>query len=392
MRPTTCLHVDGHRRPVCRRSPLLLTLFTLALVGCAPPRAPVPAGEIPAPRAVTVDEEQYGHRVLEELQQQYPLDYDDPNLARITAVVDRLTAAAKADKEPWHVYLFKAPSVQNAAATRGNHVFVWSGMMDQVANDDELAVILSHELAHVLAGHTDPDPNEEVKKILINVGAIAAGVAVSAATRNPYISADLGNVTSALTQHVGEGIALNPYSRQLEVEADTIGLMLLAEAGYNPEAAISFWSKAEANPGLSSGLQFLSTHPSNVDRLANIRAHMALAQSRARGDYRAADPNRDTFDVREQPGRGEGPAPVDRAPATAAEQWRVTRDGARLYTDADASSPALGEFRRGAVIEVSGASRGWLRVTQPDRGFLRGGEAVPLAAPRAHSSQRLNGL
>lgn len=366
------------------RAALHIVLPILFFVACSAPRPPIPAGEIPLPRPVTVDEEQYGQRVLEELQQQYPLDYNDPSLNRITAVVDRLTKAAKADKEPWHVYLFKAPSVQNAAATRGNHVFVWSGMMDQVADDDELAVILSHELAHVLAGHTDPDPNEEVKKILISVGAVAAGIAVSTATRNPYISADLGNVTSSITQHVGEGIALNPYSRQLEVEADTIGLMLLAEAGYRPDAAISFWSKAEANPGLSSGLQFLSTHPSNMDRLANIRANMPLALARARGEYRQQG-KVDSFDVRGQQ------APNDSSPSRTSvtssppvgntrgvEQWRIVREGARLRREPNADAQAFGEFRAGAIIEVSDTERGWLKVVAPDQGFVEGGEAVPV--------------
>ena len=185
--------------PASLRDLFFSLLAIIAASGCSSAHIPVPPGEIPQGRPVTAEEEAYGHEVLTELQQQYELDYNDPRLDQIQKIVDRLTHAAGVDKDPWHVFLFKSPETKNAAATRGNHVFVWSGLLNSVSSDDELSVIIAHELSHVLAGHTDPDPNEEVKKILISVGAIAAGVAVSAATNNPYFSADLVNLTSAAT-------------------------------------------------------------------------------------------------------------------------------------------------------------------------------------------------
>jgi len=158
---------------------LLFSFSLLFLSACSTRKAPVQVGHIPKSKPITIAEEQYGHTVLQKMSEKWPLDYNDPRLDKVTEIVDRLTVAANADKEPWHVYLFKAPKVKNAAATRGNHVFIWSGMLDWIQSDDELATILGHELAHVLARHTDPDPNEAAKKMLIRVGAIAASIAVA---------------------------------------------------------------------------------------------------------------------------------------------------------------------------------------------------------------------
>ncbi len=266
---------------------LLFCFSLLLLSACSSKKAAVPVGHIPKSKPVTTTEEQYGHTVLQKMSEKWPLDYNDPRLDKINEIVDRLTKAAKADQEPWHVYLFKAPEVKNAAATRGNHVFVWSGMLDWIQTDDELATILGHELAHVLARHTDPDPNEEVKKMLIRIGAMAAGIAVARGTDGGQIGANLGQVAASVTEQLGKGILVNPYSRQLEHEADHVGLMIMAQAGYDPRQALVFWERASKDPSFGgSKSAFFSTHPPATDRLGALEEAMPLAEQRKAGTYR----------------------------------------------------------------------------------------------------------
>ena len=230
-------------------------------------RKPVPVGEIPAPRAPSLEDEQVGHQTFGELTEQYKLDYDHPRYNELQEVVQRLTTAVNANVHPWHVYLLKDAKTKNAGATRGNHIYVWSGMLDYTKNTDELAAILSHEISHVLSGHTDPDPNEQMRKLFITVGAMAAGIA--AAQVSGY--GDVGRITSQATNSIGEGLFLNPYSQANENEADQVGIFLMAKAGYNPEAAVRFWERAAQDPSFNSGPSFFSTHPSSSERMTRLQ-------------------------------------------------------------------------------------------------------------------------
>lgn len=341
---------------------LVLSLFS-SLSACAPKRAPIPQGVIPDPRPPSVQDEQYGHQVLGELTQQFPLEYNDPRLDKVVAIVDRLSVAAKADKDPWHVYLLKDDSVKNAAATRGNHVFIWTGMLDAVTNDDELAGILGHEVAHVLARHTDPDPNEEAKKLLISVGALAASIAVAQATSNPMAAQNLGNLAGSLTQSIGEGVLVNPYGRELEHEADRLGMLVMAEAGYDPKAVIVFWERAQQDPSFSSSLQFFSTHPVAEDRLKELNAALPDALQR----YEKSP-------LRTSPSTSKSNSPSEvvlSLDSSDPQNWIVKNDGAKLYSEPNLSGKPKGEFKADAVLTAKKYKPGWYRVTSPDRGFIQ---------------------
>ncbi|MDD2943928.1 MAG: M48 family metalloprotease, partial [bacterium] len=185
-------------------------------------------GEIPEARPLKPDEEQYGHQVLQALTEQYELDYNHPRYNEVVGIVEKLTAAAGADKDPWHVFILRDNNLKNAAATRGNHVFVWTGMLDYTSSEAELATVLSHEIAHVLARHTDPDPNEEARKLLVQVGAMAAAMAAAGATSSYQASQIVGNLTGTVTQEVASGMLIYPYTRDMELEADSLGMFIMA--------------------------------------------------------------------------------------------------------------------------------------------------------------------
>lgn len=236
------------------------------LVSCAARQSAYPVGVIPPAKAPTVDEEQYGQKVLQELTQRYPLDYSHPRLGEVQQVVDRLAKAANAQGSPWQVYLLKDASLKNAAATRGNHIFVWTGMLDFARDEGELASVLAHEMSHVLAGHTGPDPDEELARLLITIGAAVAGTAASIAIGNPHASNIVGQLASDSTVQLGSAVAIYPNSRSRELEADRIGIFLMADAGYDPEDAVKLWTRAQSDPDFDS-IPFLSTHPGAGDRL-----------------------------------------------------------------------------------------------------------------------------
>jgi predicted Zn-dependent protease len=371
---------------------LALILLVTFACSCAASRPAVPVGTIPAARETSTTDEQYGHTVLNELSERFKLDFSDPRYNDVVAIVDRLAAAVNANNSPWHVYLFAEPEIKNAAATRGNHVFVWSGLLDYTNSDDEVATVIAHEIAHVLAGHTDPDPNEEIRKMLLSVGAMAVGIAVTTATRDPTLAQNLGNISASLTQEVGSGFLVNPYSRELEYEADHIGLMIMSAAGYDPNKAIEFWTRAGKDPDFSASIEFFSTHPPAADRLNKLKSALPLAEQYRSGKSLPSmltsssnsslqqnstiltpTPNNSsalsgTSNFSKEPGKTTG----------GSDQWRVTSPRAVLYSDRSIQSKPLGELKKGAIIRPITTQRGWLEVQYPDSGFLQGSDLEPL--------------
>lgn len=246
--------------------------------GCAPTRPPVPPGEVPSENYVSAQDEEYGHEVLSELSEKFELDRDDNNINRVRDLVDRLAQGGHVDQSPWHVHVLKDDTFKNAAATRGNFVFVWTGMLKTVQNDDELATILAHEMSHVLAKHTAEDPAEETSSILAGVAGSVAGAVLSQQGLGPL--ADLGET---ITRELIGAILINPTSQEHELEADQIGLFLMADSGFDPQSATDFWRRVQNDPDFSSDfLGFLSSHPSSGDRLIALEKYLPMAMERYR--------------------------------------------------------------------------------------------------------------
>lgn len=256
---------------------LLIALFIASsLTSCTQARTPVPVGTIPEAKSPSVADEQYGHKAFGEITKQYELTYDHPRYNELQEVVKKITSTINADKDPWHIYLLKADNVRNAGATRGNHIFVWTGMLNYTQNSNELAAIMAHEIAHVLAGHTDADQHEKMRELLIGLGSFAIGAVAANATG----IGNVGQIASQLGKKVGEGLFLNPYSQSKENEADQIGLFLMAKSKYDPQAAIDFWQRASTDSSFGGpGGSFFSTHPSSADRMQSLSKILPQAQA-----------------------------------------------------------------------------------------------------------------
>jgi len=152
----------------------------------------------------------------------------------------------------------------NAFCLPGGKVVVYTGLLPYTVDRSGLAVVISHEIAHAVARHGNERMSQE---ILIQLGGMALSQAVKnkpEQTRNIFLSA------YGMGSQVG---VLLPYSREHELEADKLGLIFMAMAGFNPETSIRFWERMSSSGGAKPP-EFLSTHPSDAARINNIKANM----------------------------------------------------------------------------------------------------------------------
>ncbi|MFZ1731351.1 MAG: M48 family metallopeptidase [Bacteroidota bacterium] len=167
----------------------------------------------------------------------------------------------------WEFNLVESPEV-NAWCMPGGKVVVYSGILPITQTETGLAVVMGHEIAHAIAEHG----SERMSQGLITqLGGMALNEALSSKpeqTRALYMSA------FGLGAQVG---VLLPFSRLHESEADKLGLIFMAMAGYNPNEAVTFWQRMAANKGGQAPPEFLSTHPSDATRIQDLKAALPEA-------------------------------------------------------------------------------------------------------------------
>ncbi len=166
----------------------------------------------------------------------------------------------------WEFNLIESPEV-NAWAMPGGKVVVYSGILPITQNEDGLAVVMSHEIAHAVAQHGGERMSQG---LLQQLGGMALSVALQ---KEPQATQNIFMTAYGLGSTIG---VLLPFSRTQESEADRLGLVFMAMAGYNPNAALDFWTRMSAQGGAKPP-EFLSTHPSDATRIANIKKHMPEA-------------------------------------------------------------------------------------------------------------------
>lgn len=159
----------------------------------------------------------------------------------------------------WEVNVLASKEL-NAYCAAGGKIAVYSGLIDRLRlTDDELAAVMGHEIAHALREHS----REAMSQVLVQ----QLGIAVLGAALN------MGSLTQDLLDKAATVAIQLPNSREKELEADRIGLELMARAGFDPRAALSVWKKMMANGGTTPP-EFLSTHPNPASRLNDIEAHL----------------------------------------------------------------------------------------------------------------------
>ena len=187
----------------------------------------------------------------------------DPVLnAMLRRVGTRIARAANRPDFSWEFHLIKKDEAINAFCLPGGKVFVYTGILKYTRDECGLATVIGHEVAHALARH---GAERMSIALLSEVGEKALETALAGQTP---ITGKTFRMLYGLASQVG---VLLPYSRKQELEADHIGLILMARAGYDPRCALSFWERMkDANKG-GGPPAFLSTHPTDEARILQIK-------------------------------------------------------------------------------------------------------------------------
>jgi predicted Zn-dependent protease len=254
--------------------PFLLLALTLALTGCY--TNPV-TGRKSLALLSQAEEMKLGADSFQQIRQKEKVSADGGNNARVTRIGQRIAAAVGNDlpDAKWEFVVFESNEL-NAFALPGGKVGVYTGLLKLAESDSELAIVMGHEIGHVTARHG----NERMSEAMVIQGVTAlATTAADASTTDPQkkqlYSLAFGGASALVT--VGRVL---PHSRANESEADHMGALYAARAGYDPRAAVTFWQKMMAQKNAAGGKSddklsaLLSTHPADEKRITDLKALM----------------------------------------------------------------------------------------------------------------------
>ena len=168
----------------------------------------------------------------------------------------------------WEFNVIQDDKQVNAWCMPGGKVAVYTGILPITQDETGLAVVMAHEVAHAVAKHGSERMSQGLVQQL-------GGQALSAALST---NAPATQQLALQAFGVGSQLGLLRYGRNQETEADHLGLIFMALAGYNPEGAIGFWQRMDAKSGGAAPPEFLSTHPSNGTRIADIQRELPEAR------------------------------------------------------------------------------------------------------------------
>lgn len=198
-----------------------------------------------------------------QLRQQEKVSRNPQSNAQVQRVGRRLAPAAGLDVNRMEFAVFDSEE-KNAFVLPGGKVGFYEGILDIMDNDDQVAVVMGHEMGHVTGKHA---AERFSQTIVAEVGLQAAAIALE--NNDVRASREIGAV---LGLGVMFGLIL-PYSRKHELEADNLGIRYMQKAGYNPTQAVPFWQKM-AGESKSRPPEFLSTHPDPATRIEAIRQQL----------------------------------------------------------------------------------------------------------------------
>jgi predicted Zn-dependent protease len=224
------------------------------------------------------DESRMGLTEFQKLKQSTPVSQDAAANALVQRAGRRIAAVSPLPGAQWEFVVFDEPKTANAFCLPGGKVGVYTGILPVTRDEDGLATVIGHEVAHAVARHGGERMSEG---LLIEFGGLLLNEAMQKNTEK----------TRALTmQSYGLGTTVGlmlPHSRQQELEADHLGLIYMARAGYDPRQAIAFWKRFADYAAGQGGrpLAFLSTHPLDKARIAQLESELpqALAEYQKAG-------------------------------------------------------------------------------------------------------------
>jgi predicted Zn-dependent protease len=217
------------------------------------------------------EEMQLGLNAFDQMKTNTPISKDPVANDMVKRVGDRIKTVVNLNGAQWEFVVFESKEA-NAFCLPGGKIGVYTGILPLVKDDAGLAVVLGHEIAHATLHH-----GAERMSRGIAMQVVGQGLGYAVDTANPKWTAAFAQLYG-----IGSGVAVElPHSRSSESEADKIGLFYMAKAGYDPEAAISFWERF-AEYGKQAGgkpPKWLSTHPDEGTRIQNLKALMPEAKA-----------------------------------------------------------------------------------------------------------------
>jgi Zn-dependent protease with chaperone function len=250
--------------------------FLLAAAGAAalPAAAQVDVGKssamrqlVPAEQLETSATQQYDQMLAQAKAKRALAPDNHPQLIQLRAIAQRIIPYAqqwnsRAGSWRWEVNLIGSKQI-NAFCMPGGKIAFYTGILDQLKlTDDEIAMVMGHEMAHALREHArERIAKSQATSIGLSLGAQLLGLG------------ELGNMAANL----GTQLLTLKFSRSDESEADLVGLELAARAGYDPQAAVSLWQKMGQATG-NGGIGFLSTHPTGPDRIRELEQNVPRVQ------------------------------------------------------------------------------------------------------------------
>jgi predicted Zn-dependent protease len=249
---------------VPRRTVIPWLLAALAIAACATS----PTGRRQLILFSGADMDGMGFATFDQMKAELPQSKNKATTAYVRCVANALTAELEdpAAREGWEVVVFQDASA-NAFALPGKKIGVNTGLLDVAENQHQLAAVVGHEIGHVLAQHS----NERVSQQY----ATQSGMALAQAMMNSG-SASQQTLLGLMGVGAQFGVIL-PYSRAHESEADSMGLDLMARAGFHPNESVELWlNMAEA--GGAQPPELLSTHPSHESRILNLEKGLPQAE------------------------------------------------------------------------------------------------------------------
>lgn len=210
-----------------------------------------------------------------DLKRKERISTDPRYTSRLNTVAPRLIRAAGGNPAEWEYLVFENNSL-NAFALPGGKIGIYTGIMNIMENDAQLAAVVGHEVAHVKFQHGA----ERYSQGLLAQGAlVGASVIGLSQCSNAQDQRQCQTNAQRWVQVLGLGAVYGvilPYSRSHELEADSGGVRYMAQAGYDPRQAIRFWQNmARASSGSARPPEFLSTHPANQTRIDNLQNEVA---------------------------------------------------------------------------------------------------------------------
>jgi predicted Zn-dependent protease len=248
------------------KSILFFVFIGLALAGCVSnPITGRQQAMVVSDDQAALESAQSYKQLIGESDKNKALDEDPAQLARIKAITDPLIHEASAFRPSaaswnWEVHVLKSDEI-NAWCMAGGKMAIYTGLLNKLnPTDDEIAAVMGHEISHALLSHqAEKLSRSRMQQVGVSAGVIAGSL----------FGVNLSGLAPVANSVAEVGLQL-PNSREAETEADTVGLKLAAQAGYNPQAAVSLWTKMLALEGAKAP-EWLSTHPDTRTRLAHVK-------------------------------------------------------------------------------------------------------------------------